>query len=351
MKKHLGILTLVATAILIPSIASTAMSGDTTSQTTSGELRQFGAEGSLVTGELISATIVAPAGEEGRAQVALSGAISRAQQFSAEFFGSGGIASQLAGLGKGNALELSPIGFDFIKRARVLAPQTDGFFDIAAPSPKHIFIKSDWRRISLDDELRTITFKSGDIKLDLTKIALGYACDLMMETMLNDGFQNASVTAGMVTRNTGRDIHTPWDVVVGFGETTSTGTHRAYRYGLSNVGAATVTPGGLGSNLVDPINKRQINWNGQLQSVTVIATDAMTATAFALAAYTLGPKYSIKFVKGQHSIRGIIVDGTGNLIASKDLGIDSMPYEQNRQTSADGGPNDLRQKEREEKTR
>ena len=128
------------------------------------------------------------------------------------------------------------------------------------------------------------------------------------------------------------------------------GSVEAYRYGLSNIGAATVTPNGLGLNLIDPVTKKQVNWEGQLTSVTVIASDAMTATAFALAAYTLGPKYSIKFVRGQHSIRGVVVDGSGNLIASKDLGIDATPYEQERQTNADGGPDDLRQKEREEKT-
>jgi thiamine biosynthesis lipoprotein ApbE len=158
--------------------------------------RQFSAEGTLPSGDAIEATIVAAPSEEGRAKVALSNAISRAQQFYGEILNPGGVASQIDSLKKGEALSLSPTAFDFIEKARILAPQTDGFFDITAPSPKHVFIKSDWRRIALDPENRTITLKSDDMKLDLRRIALGYACDLMMDAIRSDGFADASVKVG-----------------------------------------------------------------------------------------------------------------------------------------------------------
>jgi hypothetical protein len=63
----------------------------------------------------------------------------------------------------------------------------------------------------------------------------------------------------------------------------------------------------------------------------------------------VGPKYAMKYVMGHTAIRGIIVDNDGNLYASKELGITSVPYEKSIRTAADGGPNDERLKEREEK--
>ena len=371
MKNRIHATLILLAIVALPSIASTAMTEDSTAKAAaaatdtaapaaaavaaavpSAGTRQFSAEAQLSTGDAIAATIVVDPSDEGRAKAALSNAISRAQQFFGEFFSQGGVASQLDGLGKGKELELSPTGFEFISRAVTLGKQTDGFFDIAGPSPKHLFMKSDSRRISLNSGKRTISFKSDDMKLDLGRIALGYACDLMMETISADGFANANVTAGPVTRNIGRDIYTPWDVVVGFGETTSTGAHRAYRYGVSNVATATVSPDGLGRGLIDPLNKKEVSFAEGLRSVTVIASNAMNATAFALAAYTVGPEYAMKYVMGHTSIRGIIVDGQGNLVASKNMVVEGVPYEKsmNEQTASDGGPNDQKQREREEKS-
>jgi len=353
MKKTVHAALLVLAIIAIPVIASTATTKEPAAKAepSSGGSRQFSAEAGLPGGETLSATIVASPSEEGGAKAALSAAISAAQAFYNEFFGANGVASQLEGANKGNSIELSPAGFEFMKRAVTLSKQTDGFFDIAGPSPKHLFIKSDSRRIDLNNEKRTISLKSGDIKLDLGRIALGYACDLMMDTIAGQGFGNASVTAGPITRNIGRDIYTPWDIVIGFGENTSTGTHRAYRYGVSNVAAATVTPDGLGQGLIDPLNKKEVNWNNVMRSVTVMASNATNATAFALAAYTVGPDYAMKYITGHTSIKGIVVDGQGNLTTSKNLVINGVPYEKSmtEQTASDGGPNDQRQKEREEK--
>ncbi|MBN1282774.1 MAG: FAD:protein FMN transferase [Proteobacteria bacterium] len=350
MKRNLRFTVALALAALIPSVASSAMTGDSGSAAQAAGSRQFSAEAKLPTGEPISAVIVADPADEGRARAALSSAMSRAQQFSGEFFSEGGVASRLDSLGKGEKLELSPTAFDFLQRAVTLSQQSDGFFDVAGPSPKRMFTKSDSRRIELDGATRTVSFRDSDMKLDLTKIALGFTCDLMMETIAGEGFANASASAGPVTRNIGRDIYTPWDIVVGFGERTETGAHRAYRYGVSNVSATTVTPEGLGRGLTDPINKSQVSWGDSLRSVTVIASNAMTATAFALAAYTVGPKYAMKYVTGHPSVKGIVVDGQGNLTASKGMIVEGLSYEKsvNEQTASDGGSNDLKQKEREE---
>ena len=350
MKRHLRSLIAIAAAVLIPAAASTATPEDAGTKAQSGS-RQFTAEGTLATGQPVSITIVAAPSEESRAKAALSNAMSRAQQFYGEFFNPGGVASQMGKLDKGQSLELSATAFEFMRKARILAPQTDGFFDITGPSPRHSFMKSDWRRVKLNTTDNSVSFKSDDIKLDLKRIALGYTCDLMIEAIQGEGFQNASVAAGPVTRNVGRDIYTPWDIMVGFGETTTTGTHRAYRYGVSNVGAATVTPGDLGAGLIDPLNKKQVDWDGEIRSVTIIATDATTATGFALATYTVGPKYAMKYMTGHPAVKGIIVDGQGNLYTSKDLGMKSTPYEKSQVVSNDGGPDDIRLKQKEEKSR
>jgi hypothetical protein len=152
----------------------------------------------------------------------------------------------------------------------------------------------------------------------------------------------------------GRDIFTPWSFQIGFGNRGDKGgelARRALNYSLSNVAATTVTSHDLGSGLMDPHSKQPASGNGS-QSITVIAADASTSTAYALAAFVLGAKNGLKFVMSHPESKGIMVDSDGNLVASAGLGSASAPatVENQRSVASDGGPNDLRQKENEEKS-
>ena len=149
------------------------------------------------------------------------------------------------------------------------------------------------------------------------------------------------------TRNTGHDIFTPWNIEIDFGvNEKSSFAHRAYRYALSNVASATVTADGMGSGYIDPRSKRPAV-SENMRSVTVLSSDASTATAYALATYARGSKHGMKFVEGRDEVMAIVVDLDGNLIASKDL-VTELMNDGQPIVNFDGGPNDLRQKQREE---
>jgi thiamine biosynthesis lipoprotein ApbE len=312
---------------------------------------QYGSQIPLTTGIAAQATVVASSSEAGRAQAALAAAFSRAQAFDQEFFTEGGVEAKLASLPQGQALALSPDGFEFFKRAVSLATLTGGWFDITGPSGKSFFTKKDWRRLSLDDRARTIALRSSGMAFDLRRAAAGYEADLLLDELSKQGFTDAMVQVGDVHRNIGKDIFTPWNITLEFGAGSDTeSARRALRYDIQNIAAATVNPQGMGSKLTDPLNKKVVDALG-MRSITVFAADAMTATAFALAAYTIGPKFGLQFIEAHPETRGIMVDRGGNMLASRGLTIVAASHEQSeeqRAAAAVGGSNDLRQKEREE---
>ncbi len=354
--KHSARLFFILAAILaVPSIATSAVptakkdkAAEPAAEVSSAP-HQYNSDASLSFGMPISITVVATSSNEGAARSALSSAVGRALSFDREFFSEGGAESQINALQHGQSLTLSQDGFDFISRSVKLATLTGGWFDITTPSQKNMFQKKDWRRVSLDENAKTISFKSDGMAVDLKKIAPGFVADIVMDELAKQGFTNAMVEVGPVHRNSGRDIFTPWNIQIGFGEKNGDGNaYRAYRYNISNVAAATVSPDGLGKGLVDPLSKKPVADNS-IRSITILAADAMTATAFALAAYTVGPKFGLQYVEAHPETRGIMVDMGGNLLASRGLNVVAAPEREDApQASAAGGPNDLRQREREE---
>lgn len=309
--------------------------------------RQFSADAMLVDGTPVSITIVALSSDEGLANAATARATMRAMSIDRELFAAGGVAALINGLPPRQPMELSPDVFAMIKRATALSALTDGWFDVAAPSPKHTFTKRDWRRIDLDESSRTVMFKSEGMVLDLSRISKGYIADIIMDECIKAGFTNAMAQVGSMQRNIGRDIHTPWGIVVEFGsDKAAEHARRVYRYAISDVAAATVTPEGLGRGLIDPRNKKHVP-EGVMRNATIVASDATTAVAFALATYVIGPRYGMKFIGAHPEVRGIIVDGEGNLNSSPGI-VKSLNGEPQPAVTTDGGPDDLRQKRREE---
>lgn len=362
MKAFFRTTALITALLAIPLSASTALTtdkkakeGDATkaSETVSSSApRQFNSQAPLVNGTPLVATIVATGAESGSAQAAISRALSRATTFDRELFTEGGIESQLAQLEVGKPLTLSPDVYAFFKKVVDLATLTGGWFDVTGPSSKSLFTKNDWRRLALDDKASTITLKSKGISLDLRRAAVGYEVDLALAQLVSDGFVNAMVEAGPVSRNIGHDIFTPWKVEIGFGDSTTEESKNAYRarqYAISNVAIATITPDGLGKGLIDPRNKKPVSSLG-IRSLTIVAADALTATSYALAAYTVGPKFGLLFVEAHPETRGIMVDQQGNLMASRGFSIVRASNDEPtaQQAAVSGGPNDLRQKQNEE---
>jgi thiamine biosynthesis lipoprotein ApbE len=352
MKTTTGIITLIVALMLIPAIAFTASSTSkaqseptASPKLTASEERQFTIQAQFNAGPVF-ATIVARNSEEGRAQATLSQALSRAGAFDTEIVS---VEERLNSLSKGESIELSPDVFTFISRAKDLAAISHGWYDPTSPSPKNWFVARDWRRIHLNPETRTLSLKSDGMKFDLRRIAAGFVTDLIFNEISSAGFANAMVETATVHRNSGRDIFTPWNIVIGFGDnTTSTGTYRAYRYNIKDVAAATVTPDDLGKGLIDAHNKKQVS-TANIRSVTVFSSDATTATAFAIGSYTLGPKNGLRYIEAHPETRCIMVDNGGTLIASKNMNITNATERADiKQATSGGGSNDLRQKQREE---
>lgn len=360
MIRHKYIASIVCALLLIPALGSSAVTtakdkkADAASKaaqtSSSSSTRQFSTQTSLADGTIVSITVVAPLSMEGKAQSSMSAALSRIASLDRDLFSTDGLESRLNALPKGQSLEVSPDAFAMLTRAVELAALTGGWFDIAAPSPKNWIVQRDSRRIALNASARTVSFKSDGMKVDLSKVSRGYMADLGIEELTSAGFSNAMVEVGPIARNVGRDIFTPWNVQIGFGASKDKYASRALSYSLSNIALATVTSDGLGLNLTDPKSKALVS-NNAIQSITILAADATAATAYALAAYTLGPKIGLRYVESHPEIRGIVVDSSGNLFASAGLGTANakpLTAEVEIQSTPDGGPNDLKQKEREE---
>lgn len=339
---------LIPILTMIFMVASSAISG---AEEVAGEIqaprRQFITQNVLADGTPVSITIVAYPSDESRAQDVINAAFSRVLRLDHELFGENGIQSQINELGKGQPLTLPQDAFDLIAKSVKLAAWTDGWFDVTSASSRGLFVKRDWRRISLNPSERTVKFKSEQMQLDLHRIARGCFVDLAMDEIGRAGFANAMVQVGDIQRNTGHDIYTPWNIKLGFGNDPTTLAYRAQSLGLTNIAVTTVTDEGLGRGLIDPRSRQPVP-EGRFKSITIFAADATTATAFALATYTVGPKHGMRFVESHPEVKGIMVDGQGNTVTSEGLKLARPSSTAPARVTADGGPNDLRQKRREE---
>ncbi|HPQ80303.1 MAG TPA: FAD:protein FMN transferase [bacterium] len=361
------LLSAAAALLLIPAVAFPALTDakNPSPESSQGGLRQFEMQTRLFDGTPVEITIAASSSDEARARAAISAAANRAEAFYRGVLAEGNAQDQLNALPPGKPIELSPDAFALLSKAIDIAAVTGGWYDPAAPSPKGRFTQRDWRRIRLNADSRTATFRSDDMKLDLRPVSLGFAADLAMESLESQGFTNARVGVGPVCRIAGRDIFTPWKLQVGFGANSeAAGTqeaskfaHRAFDYNVTNVAASTVTAEGLGSGLVDPKNKKPVEAK-KMKSVTVMAADATTAAAYSLAAWTLGPRIGMRFIEAHPEVKGVLVDSEGQLFASEGLGVaGAQPAasaeaegtgEPSRPIARDMGPADLKQKKAEE---
>lgn len=314
------------------------------------EIRQFSSRHTLIDGTPVDVTVIGRDSEKGSVESAVSTALSNVRRLDSEMFAPGGFAEKLNSLKKAQPIELPPSLFNMIAKASVLSHQTEGWYDIASPSPNSWFSQRDWRRIALDDKAYTLTYKSADMKLDLKRISLAFFTDMLSETLLASGYNNFMVEIGPIRRYHGHNIFTPWNIQVGFGpDKTSQLAHRAQSFNLNDTSVATVTSRGLGRNLIDGRNKKIVEPN-LMRSITILSNDAMTAEAFALAVYAVGPKYGMRYVDFNPAIKGIMVDNNGQIMASADLKstnpnlISKWP----EPSGKEHGPNNLNQKQREE---
>lgn len=312
------------------------------------EKRQFSGNFSLPNSTNVSVTVIANDTDEKSAQIAISRTLSKIKNLFDELFATGGVKEKLNQLPKNQSLQIPETSFDLISKSVTLSALTNGWFDITAVSPKSSFTQRDWRRVSLDPATHSIMFKSDAMRVDLKNIAFGYAVDVAMKLLLEAGFNDVMVEIGPVQRISGNDIFTPWNLKIPFGDE-GVLAHRAYGYNLTDISIATVTPDGLAKDLIDARSKRPINLK-MMKNITVFAADAATAVAYAISAYTIGPKFALQFIKKHPEVKGIMVDNVGNLFVSEGFELKNAQLLSTEPAVnyQDKGPNDIKQKEAEE---
>ena len=239
-----------------------------------------------------------------------------------------GEVTKINSLKKGEKLTLSDDMFMLMTRAQELADQTKGWFDIT---------NKNYKKVSLDDKDKSLTFKANEVQVDLSNILPAYLVDIALAKLVAGGVANAKVEVGNVTRNIGQDIYTPWNVSVDIPNPNSANAYHSYVYSFSNKAVASL--------------RNSESQTDNFKNVTVFGGDSMTASAFAVAFYQLGPKYAPAFVAEHPEVKGIFVDGEGKLSSSRDLIMTHKNYDQEDATAApqsDRGPNDLNKKRAEE---
>ncbi len=314
--------------------------------------RQFIQSMALSNGAGATITLVADWSEEAHMQTVLTTVLADLSRVDQEV--NGGEAGQLAkinALTKGQEIQLSDELYAFISKAKDLADLTNGWFDITRSSTGGWFNAKNFRKISLDDTKKTLTFKGDDMQIDISSIWPAYLVDYAMTKLAAEGITNAKVEIGNVNRNIGQDIYTAWNVSVDIPNPNSANAYRSYVYSFSNKAVASLVPERLSTQIIDPRNNEPVS--NTFKNVTVFGGDSMTASAFAVALYTLGPKDAVGFADQHPEIKSIFVDDSGKLISSRDLTITHPNYSAESETAApttsvDKGPNDLNKKKAEE---
>lgn len=294
-------------------------------------------------------TIVADWSEEGRMQAVISNILSDLSRVDQEINGtSDGEIVKINALPKGKKITLSDELFTFLTKARDLANLTDGWFDITRSSSGGWFSAKNYHKLALDSKNRTFAFEGKDMQIDISNIWPAYLADKVMDKLVAEGITNVKVEVGNVNRNIGQDIYTPWNVSVDIPNPNSVNAYRSYVYSFSNKAVASLTPDRISNPIIDPRNNQPVLNN--FKNVTVFGGDSMTASAFAVALYTLGPKDAPAFADQHPEVKGIFVNGEGNVSSSSDLTITHPNYadEQVPGPTVDRGPNDLRRKKLEE---
>jgi thiamine biosynthesis lipoprotein len=123
--------------------------------------------------------------------------------------------SRLSSRPLGEPVPLSPLLFDLLAHARALAEATGGAFDPTLgplsklwretrerrrlPEPDRLEAARaavGWRHFTLDPGARTITLRRENMAFDLGGVAKGYAADLMLESLADDGVPRSLIAAG-----------------------------------------------------------------------------------------------------------------------------------------------------------
>lgn len=243
---------------------------------------------------------------------------------------------------------LSPELFLVLSEGVDLAKTAEGWFDVVQSS-RHTFEFSakDWRKVHIDDENKTVTFKSKGMEINVKILGKAFVVDKISNTLTNEGLTNHSVCIDdVICKNNGNDIHTKWSYDLKLNGTEF--ASRANKYWVSDVAFAEVTPSGLGKGLIDAKSGKEVP--AHLVSVTALAKNATTAVAMAIGAYTTGPKSSLAFIRRYPQIKAIIITPKKEILTSLGMEFERPDYQkeiEEIQNVKEMGPSDIKLKQKE----
>ncbi len=249
--------------------------------------------------------------------------------------------SQLNDAAGGAMRPLSPELFEILQRSKQISEATDGAFDptfhgvgqlwhfepgSVPPTREAVAAKLplvDWRAIELDPNTRSGRLARPGMKVGLGAIAKGYGVDRASQVLKQRGFLHHIVEGGGDTYVSGTKAGAAWKV--GIQRPDGPGSLAA----IPATDQAIVTSGGYQrflevdgkryAHIIDPRTGWPLDEMASAQSVTVLATDATDADAYATAVSVMGPVQGLAFVEAHPTLEAVLVTRSGEMLVSKDL--------------------------------
>jgi thiamine biosynthesis lipoprotein len=219
----------------------------------------------------------------------------------------------------GDAIEVSPLLFEAVRFARIVAEESGGAFDptqgarmaelgfkrhyVTGESvPAHTGSAATYRDIELDADHRTILLRRS-LTLDLASVVKGLAVDLAAREFVS--FRDFAIDAGGDLYLSGANEEgEPWSVGVRHPR------HEGELIASLRVTDRAVCTSGdyerqtaVGHHILAPATGRSAQ---SAASVTVVAAAAVVADALATAAFVMGPETGIPFLE-RMGVDGLIV--------------------------------------------
>ena len=179
----------------------------------------------------------------------------------------------------------------------------------------------DFRNILLEENHHA-RLKIEGMKLDLGAVAKGYAVDRGIDVLKKYNIDNAILNGGGDLKSIGekspgvlwkigvRHPRKPSDVIASLdGKNNAIATSGDYQKYF-------VKDGIRYHHILNPVTGMQAQG---LQSVTIIAKEAMFADAMATAVFVMGAEQGMKFIKSQSQLEGVIITADGKKIVSSGL--------------------------------
>ena len=313
--------------ILIPAITHAIESNEPGPQITSSTPRQFIQNTVLSGAGSAELTIVATAGDEGRAMSAMSRTLGQA---------SGKAGALIAEVAKVNAaprkqpVAISNELFTILDRCKQFSSLTESAFDITGAAKtegfSQYFFAPNWRKLKLNKKKQTLTIKSKQLEIDPRTFGIvlrGFLADDVIASLTKQGWKNAQIKISNVTRSVGRDIHTAWRIRLDAPTAAERGKYafRAYDYSVGNVATAMISPRLFPQGIVDPRTRTLVDKPAVINTL-VFANDAATATAYAIATYAksaVDAQRGMNFITGHSEAKAIVIAADGTVLSSKGM--------------------------------